>query len=103
MEPDDGPRLDRLEADIASVASAMETVDRIVAESDGGSAAAEIAAVVSPQRFPLPGEAAPPVSAPSPGSAPPLGSGPPTGSTPSPGSAAPLGSAPPPGPPDGPG
>lgn len=56
MEPSDGPRLDRLEADIASVASAMETVDRIVAQSDGGPAAAEIAAVVSAERFPLPGE-----------------------------------------------
>ena len=60
MEPTDGRRLDRLEADIASVASAMETVDRIVAESDAGSAAAEISAVVSAERFPLPGEASSP-------------------------------------------
>lgn len=54
MEPTDARRLEQLEADVASVASAMETVDRIVAESTTGEAAAsEIAAVVSPERFPL--------------------------------------------------
>jgi purine nucleoside permease len=54
MEPTDARRLEQLEADVASVASAMETVDRIVAEATSGEAAAsEIAAVVSPERFPL--------------------------------------------------
>ncbi len=63
MDSNDASRLDDLESDIAAVASAMESVDRIVAESTGGeSAAAEIAAVVSAARFPLvsdPGTAAP--------------------------------------------
>ena len=53
VERTDAERLDQLEADVASVASAMETVDRIVAgESTGEAAAAEIAAVVSAERFP---------------------------------------------------
>jgi hypothetical protein len=52
--------LETLEADIAAVGSAMETVDRIVAgvtsgEGSVGSAAAEIAAVVSHERFATPG------------------------------------------------
>lgn len=54
--------LETLEADIAAVGSAMETVDRIVAgvtsgEGSVGSAAAEIAAVVSRERFGTPGSA----------------------------------------------
>jgi hypothetical protein len=54
MDSSDATRLDDLESDIAAVASAMDSLDRIVAESPGGeSAAAEIAAVVSPERFPL--------------------------------------------------
>lgn len=54
VEHTDAERLDQLESDVASVASAMETVDRIVAETPSGDAAAtEIAAVVSPERFPL--------------------------------------------------
>lgn len=52
--------LESLEADIAAVGSAMETVDRIVAgvasgEGSVGSAAAEITAVVSQERFGTPG------------------------------------------------
>lgn len=52
--------LESLEADIAAVGSAMETVDRIVAgvasgEGSVGSAASEIAAVVSQDRFGAPG------------------------------------------------
>lgn len=55
--------LESLEADIAAVGSAMETVDRIVAgvasgEGSVGSAAAEIAAVVSQERFGTPGPTA---------------------------------------------
>lgn len=51
--------LESLEADIAAVGSAMETVDRIVAgvasgEGSVGSAVAEIAAVVSRERFGTP-------------------------------------------------
>ncbi|MGI9579166.1 MAG: hypothetical protein ACR2OH_13275 [Microthrixaceae bacterium] len=59
MDTAEAARLEELEADISSVASALETVDRIVAETpDGESAATEIAAVVSPQRFPLESDAA---------------------------------------------
>jgi len=48
----DARSLDELEADLAAVASAMETLDRIVAESgEREGAAAEIAAVVSADRF----------------------------------------------------
>lgn len=63
MDSADGARLDQLEADISAVASALETVDRIVAETDDGeSAAAEIAVVVSPDRFRLDSDdLAPPV------------------------------------------
>ena len=56
----EGPwSLEALEADIAAVGSAMETVDRIVAgvtsgEGSVGSAAAEITAVVSHERFGTP-------------------------------------------------
>jgi hypothetical protein len=47
-------RLEQMEADISSVATALESVDRVVAETaDGESAAAEIRALVSPERFPL--------------------------------------------------
>ena len=47
-------RLEQLEADISSVATALESVDRVVAETaDGEAAAAEIRALVSPERFPL--------------------------------------------------
>lgn len=47
-------RLEQLEADISSVATALESVDRVVAETaDGEAAAAEISALVSPERFPL--------------------------------------------------
>jgi hypothetical protein len=54
VDDTEGTRLGRLEADISDVASALETVDRIVSEApDGDSAASEIAAVVSPERFPL--------------------------------------------------
>ena len=54
MDSDDAARLDQMESDIAAVASAMDSVDRIVAESEGGeSAAAEIAAVVSADRLPV--------------------------------------------------
>jgi hypothetical protein len=58
--PEESWSLESLEADIAAVGSAMETVDRIVAGvSSGagsvGSAAAEIAAVVSHERFGTPG------------------------------------------------
>lgn len=59
--PSDEPwSLETLEADIAAVGSAMETVDRIVAgvtssEGSVGSAAAEINAVVSHERFGTPG------------------------------------------------
>lgn len=49
-----GDPLASLEADIASVASALETIDRIVAEDRSGPGAAEeIASVVSPERFPV--------------------------------------------------
>lgn len=56
--------LEQLEADIAAVGSAMETVDRIVAgvgsgEGSVGSAAAEIEAVVSPERFGTEGDQIP--------------------------------------------
>lgn len=58
MDTQDAARLEEFESDIAAVASAMETVDRIVAESDGGeSAAAEIRAVVSTERFPIESDA----------------------------------------------
>lgn len=72
MDPDDDQRLERLEADLAAVASAMEAVDRISAgaaapSGDGddaigpavegaGSRAAQISAVVSADRFPIPGD-----------------------------------------------
>ncbi len=57
MDHADAARLDELEADIAAVASAMESLDRAVAESpDAHAAAAEIAVIVSPERFPLEGE-----------------------------------------------
>lgn len=70
MDHIDAARLDQLESDIAAVAAAMESVDRIVAEGGAGeSVAAEIAGVVSPQRFPVDGDADPAV-------VPPLGSAP---------------------------
>ena len=63
MDDAEHARLDQLEVDISAVASALETVDRIVAESsDGASAAGEIAAVVSPGRFPLDSDPAEPVT-----------------------------------------
>jgi hypothetical protein len=54
-----GPDLDQLEADVAAVESAMESVDRIAGGTEPGPArAAQIDAVVSAQRFPLSAEAA---------------------------------------------
>lgn len=58
--PEESWTIETLEADVAAVGSAMETVDRIVAgvassEGSVGSAAAEIIAVVSQQRFGTPG------------------------------------------------
>ncbi|MEZ5239627.1 MAG: hypothetical protein R2716_12025 [Microthrixaceae bacterium] len=52
------PEPDQLEADIASVASALETLERLLAEAGGDgdsmrTAASDIARVVSPERFPL--------------------------------------------------
>lgn len=48
---DDG-LLDQLEADLAAVDTAIETIERIAAEGTGGErAAAEIRAAVSPERF----------------------------------------------------
>lgn len=60
-----GPTLEQLESDLAAVESAMATLDRIAAEGPGGDAsAAEMAAVVSPARFPLAGDSAPRVAGP---------------------------------------
>jgi hypothetical protein len=63
MEPTNDPSgtasLEQLEADNAAVEAAMESLDRIVAEDGSGRAqAAQIDAVVSPERFPLPGDRA---------------------------------------------
>jgi hypothetical protein len=59
MDPMTDPSLDQLEADLAAVESAMESLDRIAAdEGPGPSRAAQIDAVVSAQRFPLPSEVA---------------------------------------------
>lgn len=47
--------LDALEADLAAVEEALATLDRITAGGgDGAAAAAQVAAVVSAQRFPDP-------------------------------------------------
>jgi hypothetical protein len=59
MDPMTDPSLDQLEADLAAVESAMESLDRIAAdEGPGPSRAAQIDAVVSARRFPLPSELA---------------------------------------------
>lgn len=63
MEPTRDPSsttsLEQLEADQAAVEAAMESLDRIVAEGGSGQAqAAQIDAVVSAERFPLPGDRA---------------------------------------------
>lgn len=56
----DAPSLERLEADVAAVESAMESIDRIAAGAEPGLArAAQIDAVASAQRFPLASDAAP--------------------------------------------
>lgn len=50
----DRSSLEQLEADLAAVESAMESLERIAgSDTPGAARAAEIAAVVSPQRFPL--------------------------------------------------
>lgn len=54
-DPGDEVQLAALEADLEAVASALSTLDRIAAEGPAGeAAAAEIAAVVSPERFAVP-------------------------------------------------
>jgi hypothetical protein len=59
MDPMTDPSLDQLEADLAAVESAMESLDRIAADGDPGpSRAAQIDAVVSAERFALPSEVA---------------------------------------------
>ncbi|MFZ4517496.1 MAG: hypothetical protein ACOYOP_03855 [Microthrixaceae bacterium] len=56
--PDEAHRpevLEALEADLAAVEEALATLDRITAEGgDGAAAAAQVAAVVSAERFPDP-------------------------------------------------
>lgn len=52
--PDDEAVLGALESDLAAVESALATLERIASEGPGGeAAAAQIAAVVSRERFPL--------------------------------------------------